>query len=77
VITSDSWTLEDILRKTDGIIDVFVDSSTSIIMEVTQDMSPEVESYLLELVSDTDVKIYEIENTGTLEDVYRSVITHG
>ncbi|MBY8997822.1 MAG: ABC transporter ATP-binding protein [Candidatus Thorarchaeota archaeon] len=76
VITSDSWTLEEILSETEGIVDVFVDSSTSIIVEVTSDLLTGIESQLKELVKGTDVKIYGIETTGTLEDVYRKVITH-
>lgn len=76
VITSDSWTLEEILCQTEGVVDVFVDSSTSIIMEVTSELILGLESKLEELVSGTDVKIYGVETTGSLEDVYRKVITH-
>jgi ABC-type multidrug transport system ATPase subunit len=77
VITSDSWTLEEILSNTEGVIDVFVDSSTSIIVEVTEDLLTGIESHFKELIRGTDVKIYEMKTTGTLEDVYRKVITHG
>jgi hypothetical protein len=76
VITSDSWTLEEILRKKEGIVDVLIDSSTSIILEVTPSYLQGIDSYLKECVRDTDVTIYGLENTGTLEDVYRKVIAH-
>lgn len=76
VITSDSWKLEEILRKLDGVVDVFVDSSTSIIMEIAKNHLPNLKSFLQERVKDIDVKIYDVENTRTLEDVYRKVITH-
>ncbi|MFO7837091.1 MAG: ABC transporter ATP-binding protein [Candidatus Thorarchaeota archaeon] len=77
VISSDSWRLEEILSDSEGIVDVFVDSSTSIILEVTTELLSGLESHLQQLVRDTKVNIYDVETTGTLEDVYRRVITHG
>ncbi len=74
VMSSDSLKLELILKEEQGIVDVFVDGSKSVIIEVSPDYIENMESHLEELVNDSDIKIYGVENTGTLEDMFRRLI---
>ncbi len=76
VMSSDSLKLEKILKDEQGIIDVFVDGSKSVIIEVTPDYTENLESHLEELVNGSDIKFYGVENTGTLEDMFRRLIGH-
>jgi len=76
VISSDSLKMEKILKDEQGIIDVFVDGSKSVIIEVSPDYVENIESHLEELVNGSDIKFYGVENTGTLEDMFRRLIGH-
>ncbi len=74
VMSSDSFKLEKILKGTQGIDSVIVDGSKSVIVEVAPKYVVNIESYLNNLVKDSDIKIYAMEKTGTLEDVFRRLI---
>jgi len=74
VMSSNPLKLELILKEEQGIVDVFVDGSKSVIIEVSPDCIENMESYLEDLVNDSDIKIYGVENTGTLEDMFRRLI---
>jgi ABC-type multidrug transport system ATPase subunit len=76
VMSSDSLKLEKILKEEQGIIDVFVDGSKSVIIEVSPDYVGNIESHLEKLVKGSDVKFFGVENTGTLEDMFRRLIGH-
>jgi ABC-2 type transport system ATP-binding protein len=76
VMSSDSLKLEKILKEEEGIIDVFVDGSKSVIIEVSPDYVGNIESHLEKLVKGSDVKFFGVENTGTLEDMFRRLIGH-
>jgi len=76
VMSSDSFKLEKILKEEQGIIDVLVDGTKSVIIEVSPDYVEDIESHLEELVKGTDIKFYGVENTGTLEDMFRRLISH-
>ncbi|MHA1929186.1 MAG: ABC transporter ATP-binding protein [Candidatus Thorarchaeota archaeon] len=76
IISSDSWKLEQILREEKGIVDILVDSSTSVIIEVTPGYLNDIEARLEGLADNIGIKIYVVETTGSLEDVFRKVISH-
>ncbi len=76
VMSSDSFKLEKILKKEKGIIDVLVDGAKSVIIEVAPDYEENLESRLEALTNGSDIKFYGVENTGTLEDMFRRLIGH-
>ena len=76
VMSSDSLKLEKILKEAQGVIDVFVDGSKSVIIEVSSDYVENIESRLEKIVNGSDIKFYGVENTGTLEDMFRRLIGH-
>ncbi len=77
VMSSDSLKLEKILKEEQGILEVFVDGSKSVIIEVLPDYVENMETHLEELVNGSDVKFFGVENTGTLEDMFRRLVSHG
>ena len=76
VMSSDSFKLEKILKEEQGIIDVVVDGSKSVIIEVVPEYVENMESHLEALVNGADIKFHGVENTGTLEDMFRRLIGH-
>jgi ABC-type multidrug transport system ATPase subunit len=77
ILTSDSKRLAGVLKKEDGVIDVLVTGTSSIVIEVTSNFTKQIELKLEEIASEIDVAVYEIDSTGNLEDVYRKVIKRG
>ncbi|MGY5874792.1 MAG: ABC transporter ATP-binding protein [Candidatus Thorarchaeota archaeon] len=77
ILSSDPRKLLQILNDAKEVVDVFVDGSSSLIVEVAPEYASEMKTRFSELVSDEDIQIYAIENTGTLEDVYRKVVGNG
>ena len=76
VVSSDSSKLKEQLQECEEIIDILVEGSATLIIEVSDSIIKDIESYLKEIVKDTPITIYEVRRTGDLEDAFRKVIGH-
>ncbi|RDE12096.1 MAG: ABC transporter ATP-binding protein [Candidatus Thorarchaeota archaeon] len=76
-ISSDSWKLEKLLKGEEGIVSVLVEGSKSLIIEVSSDYVRDMESRLEKAANRGGIQFYGIEATGTLEDVFRRLVSRG
>jgi ABC-type multidrug transport system ATPase subunit len=82
VTTTDAKLLQETIIKmqieeqdiVDFVSEIFVDGASSVIIEVSKNQIHSFKSRLDEIAEKVGSKIIRIENTGTLEDVYRKVI---
>ncbi|MFO7835721.1 MAG: ABC transporter ATP-binding protein [Candidatus Thorarchaeota archaeon] len=77
VLTPDAKRLSQALEHEDGVIDVLVTGSSTVIIEVTPNVAEQIESKVERIAKDANTDVFEIEGTGNLEDVYRKVTKSG
>ena len=74
IISSDATKLKGILEKETEIVKLLIEGSATLIIEVSTSFAKNIDTRLRELVVDSDINLYEIRNTGTLEDAFRKVM---
>ena len=62
------------MEKETEIVKLLIEGSATLIIEVSTSFAKNIDTRLRELVVDSDINLYEIRNTGTLEDAFRKVM---
>ena len=76
IITSDSTELEKLLREESDVDDTFIEGSATLIVEVSPSFADNIDMKLQQLIQDSNLKIFEVRRSGTLEDAIRRAVSY-